>query len=192
MSVSFCLGKVMDPSPLSRRANRTLASKSSRSISSPPSEPSEPNQLPAESPTGPTHSAQRDHSSTDVVTIGHMGDSDLSSGVRGDSEKDEILELMDVADLADVADVDRDGDEVPMTVDDAWALDDFSPDLEWIQPGPTPTTAGTPTTSTTSTTPSSDLEQSELMVGGKTVWGLAWTCGTMHCFAKFTITYYLA
>lgn len=88
--------EVMDPSPLSRRANRTLASKSSRSISSPPSEPSEPNQLPllpllptellAESPTGPTgptHSAQRDHSSTDVVTIGHMGDSDLSSGVRG-------------------------------------------------------------------------------------------------------------
>lgn len=177
--------EVMDPSPLSRRANRTLASKSSRSISSPPSEPSKPNQLPllpllptellAESPTGPTgptHSAQRDHSSTDVVTIGHMGDSDLSSGVRGDSEKDEILELMDVADLADVADVDRDGDEVPMTVDDAWALDDFSPDLEWIQPGPTPTTAGTPTTSTTSTTPSSDLEQSELMVGGKTEDGL--------------------
>lgn len=177
MSVSFCLGKVMDPSPLSRRANRTLASKSSRSISSAPSEPSEPNQLPllpllptellAESPTGPTHSAQSDHSSTDVVTIDHMGDSDLSSGVRGDS--DEILELMDVADLADVADVDRDGDEVPMTVDDAWALDDFSPDLEWIQPGPTPTTAGTPTAATTSTTPSSDLEKSELMVGGKTV-----------------------
>ena len=124
-----------------------------------------------ESPKGPTHSQsdQSDHS--DVVTI--RDGADLSSGVR-DSE-DEILELMDVADLADVAvaDVDRDGDEVPMTVDDALALDDFSPDLEWIQPGPTPTTAGTPTTSTTSTTSSLDLdrvsvaEQSELMDGGK-------------------------
>eukprot|EP00435_Cladocopium_sp_Y103_P060696 s396_g22.t1 len=162
--------EVMDPSPLSRPANRTLASKSSsRSISSPPSEP---NQLPLQLPLQPLlptellaespHLAQSDHSS-DVVTI----------GVEGDSEKDEILELMDVADLADVtdvADVERDGDEVPMTVDDALALDDFSPDLEWIQPGPTPTTAGTPTSSTTS---SLDLdrvsvaEQSELMDGGK-------------------------
>ena len=169
----------MDPSPLSRRANRTLASKSS-SISS----PSEPNQLPLQlpllptellthsaqsptgptdptGPTGPTPSAQSGHSS-DVVTIGDIGSSEMSSGVRGESEKDEILELIDVGDLADVANVDRE-DEVPMTVDDAWALDDFSPNLEWIQPGPTPTTS----------TPSLDsdrvsvAEQSELMDGSK-------------------------